>query len=127
MKQTLLFFLAFIIAISVAAQSPFATFSGQQEDLKVKQVQSHPGQVNTGYNDPVIVGSRFDNTIIGTTWYDSQTQNYGNCMQRMWYYPDGTVGATWQCSGQGGNPDRGTAYSYFNGTEWKYTDGTSVS
>ena len=60
----------------------------------------------------------YDNTVIGTTWYDVQTINYGNVMPRVWLYNDGTIGATWTCAGEDLVPNRGIGYNYFNGADW---------
>lgn len=56
-------------------------------------------------------------TVIGNTYFDTQT-NSGNLMNRIFTFADGTIGATWMHIGEGGTPDRGTAYNYFDGTEW---------
>ncbi len=56
-------------------------------------------------------------TIVGNTYFDTQT-NSGNLMNRIYEFADGTIGATWMHIGEGGTPDRGTAYNYFNGTQW---------
>jgi len=61
-------------------------------------------------------------TVIGDTWYDTQTYNSGNLMNRIYQYPDGTIGATWMYKAASGPPDRGTAYNYYDGTTW--TDAT---
>jgi hypothetical protein len=59
---------------------------------------------------------------IGDTYYDTQTYNSGNLMNRMYQYPDETIGATWMHKGANGTPDRGTAYSYFSGSSWTPQD-----
>jgi hypothetical protein len=110
--------LAGLVAISAFPQSKFATITGPNKMLMVKEVQVHPDHAGYYSAEQVIGQKTYDNTVIGNTWYDSQTVNYGNVMQRIWAYPDGTVGATWQCSGEGGVPDRGTGYNYYDGTEW---------
>jgi hypothetical protein len=56
---------------------------------------------------------------LGDTYYDTQTYNSGNLMNRVYEYPDGTIGATWMHKGYNGMPDRGTAYAFFNGTDWQ--------
>jgi hypothetical protein len=61
-------------------------------------------------------------TIIGDTYYDTQTYNYGNLMNRIFEFPDGTAGATWMDMGPGGVPDRGTGYNFFDGVRWTGTD-----
>ena len=118
MKRLLLSVMACMIAVSSFAQSKFATITGPNKNLRVKEIQVHPDQMGNYAQQQVIGLKMYDNTVIGNTWYDSQTVNYGNIMQRIWAFPDGTVGATWQCSGEGGNPDRGTGYNYYDGSTW---------
>lgn len=66
--------------------------------------------------------ARYDLLTIGNTFYDTQTYNSGNLMNRIYQYPDGTIGATWMHKGPGGTPDRGTAYAYFDGVSWSAQD-----
>jgi hypothetical protein len=112
MKKTLLIGLILFLAVSVFAQY----FSNIAEIKAVKQEKTllHPGNTNGEF----IIGQKADPMIgsIGTTWYDLQT--YTNIMNRIYEYPDGTAGAVWQASGEGANPDRGTGYNYFDGTDW---------
>jgi len=61
-------------------------------------------------------------TIIGNTYFDTQTYNSGNLMNRIYTFPDGTIGATWMHVGETGTPDRGTAYNYFDGMQWGTQD-----
>jgi hypothetical protein len=42
-------------------------------------------------------------------------------MNRIYEFPDGTIGATWMDMGAGGVPDRGTGYNFYNGTSWSGT------
>lgn len=57
-------------------------------------------------------------TLIGDTKYDLQTNS--TSQQRIYRYPDGTIAATWMLGYQdvSGFPDRGTGYTYSNGTQW---------
>jgi hypothetical protein len=116
MKKLLFTILVCAFSISSFAQQKFAKATGPEKDRKVIQAQSHPGQINP-YSGESMPGQKlFDNTIIGTTWYD--LQSYTNLMQRMWAYPDGTIGATWMSAGQDLVPERGTGYNYFDGNAW---------
>ncbi len=112
MKKFLLFSLILSLPCFIWAQ-------GTVSDGRVpyEEVYLHPDQV-LGGNGDVIGQKLFDNVVIGTTWYDSQTVNYGNIMPRMWAYEDGTVGAIWMSAGEGLVPERGAGYNYYNGTEW---------
>ena len=120
MKTNLLLVLIAMITLTATAQPDFATLTGPGKDLKVKQVNMHPGDISYYQGDHVIGQKLFDNTVIGTTWYD--LQSYTNVMSRVWAYDDGTVGATWMSSGQNLVPERGTAYNYFDGSEWGTPD-----
>ena len=80
--------------------------------------QVHPGGQNF-VPGPFIIGQKERNfAVIGNTWYDTQTYNSGNLMNRIYEYPDGFIGATWMHKGSSGTPDRGTAYNYYDGSAW---------
>ncbi|MCF8403926.1 MAG: T9SS type A sorting domain-containing protein [Bacteroidales bacterium] len=121
MKKNLLLFVLILSILFGYSQSKFIEFTGPNKRLKLKQTTMHPGQ-NGNYGKEIIGAKKFDFTIIGTTWNDLQTLNYGNVMQRMWAYPDGTVGSTWLSAGQGNIPERGAGYNYFDGTGWDEPD-----
>jgi hypothetical protein len=58
---------------------------------------------------------------IGQTVYDLQTNS--GIQNRMYVYPDGTIGAVWTMgfvgeAGGVGFADRGTGYNYFDGNAW---------
>ncbi|MEZ5082362.1 MAG: T9SS type A sorting domain-containing protein [Bacteroidales bacterium] len=117
MKTIVLTFLLVLFMFVGYTQSKFTTFVGPNSTLKLKQTNYHPGHSGELFGN--VIGQKlFDYTIIGTTWNDLQTLNYGNVMQRNWAYDDGTVGSTWLCAGQGNVPERGAGYNYFDGTEW---------
>lgn len=82
----------------------------------------HPDQGMTDFSNAVVGAKNYDQTIIGTTWYDAQTINYGNIMPRTWLFDDGSIGASWTSSGQNLVPERGIGYNYYNGTEWGTAD-----
>ncbi len=116
MKTTLLSFILVISVSIVFSQSKFTKITGPYKDLKVKEVTIHPG-----YSGPLngqAIGQTKDFSVIGTTWNDLQTLNYGNVMQRMWAYPDGTVGSSWLCAGENNIPERGAGYNYHDGAAW---------
>lgn len=61
----------------------------------------------------------YTETLIGTTYYDLQTNNA--ISDRLVYNSsNGAVSATWTISpnASSGFPNRGTGYNYFNGTAW---------
>jgi hypothetical protein len=70
-----------------------------------------------GIQQDVIIGQKLSSAIIGETWYDLQT--YGAMAQRMYAYPDGTIGATWMMALEVPDwGDRGAGYNYFDGSDW---------
>ena len=121
MKKTLLF-IVFTMIVSISfTQTKFAKIIGSNKNLKLEQVQIHPN-LTGNYSGSVIGQKNLSTSIIGTTWYDAQTVNYGNVMQRMWSYTDGTLGSTWLCAGEELVPERGSGYNYFDGFEWGIPD-----
>ncbi len=119
MKKHLLLSLLITLVVVAFGQEKFTQITGSGKNLKLKNIESHPDF--RGTNSGGFVGVETKNrSTIGTTWYDSQAVNYGNMMQRIWAYDDGTVGATWIGMGPGspGVPDRGCAYNYFDNTDW---------
>lgn len=126
MKTTLLTVIALVIGISLSAQKG-AKVSADKANIKmhgtitpavsVSEMKSPlPYQSGAG-----LKAGSVTETQIGKTVYDNQSNA---CMQnRMYLYPDGTVGAVWTMGfvGQAGGvgfDDRGTGYNYFNGTSW---------
>jgi hypothetical protein len=71
-----------------------------------------------GGSEELIIGEKsLSSSIIGYNYYDLQT--YGAIQQRLYAYPDGTIGATWMMAMETTNwSDRGTGYNYFDGTFW---------
>jgi hypothetical protein len=115
MKKIHFTILACAITFSTFAQLKFAQITGPEKDHRIRQEQVKPDQVSP--SSETVPGQKlFDNAIIGTTWYD--LQSYTNVMQRIWAYPDGTVGATWMSAGQNLVPERGAGYNYYNGSVW---------
>jgi len=116
MKTLKFTILACAITFSAFAQPKFAQITGPEKDRRVMQEQVRPDPASP-YSSDIVPGQKlYNNTIIGTTWYD--LQSYTNVMQRIWAYPDGTVGATWMCAGEGLVPERGAGYNYFDGSTW---------
>jgi hypothetical protein len=58
-----------------------------------------------------------DESIIGTTWYDLQSNKL--LQNRIHAFEDGTIGAVWTRGIQATSfPDRGTGYNYYDGSGW---------
>ena len=111
-----LFIIAFVSA--GIAQDRVMTNRG----IAVKQVQATPDLVRAHPQQTSIGQKAFSSVVIGDTWYDAQSINWGNVMHRIFAYPDGTVGAIWQSAGQNLDPDRGTGYNYYSNDEWGTPD-----
>jgi hypothetical protein len=118
MKKFLTLLLVCAFVISVTAQDRVLTDRG----VAVKYEQIGPGQVSPYAGHSLVGQKSYSEVVIGDTWYDIQTLNWGCVMPRIYAYPDGTVGATWQGAGENLDPERGTGYNYYNGTEWGEPD-----
>ncbi|MBL7137982.1 MAG: T9SS type A sorting domain-containing protein [Bacteroidales bacterium] len=118
MKKQILFFVLIMIVAIGYAQNMHVTDYLPLTNPRLCQPRVSPDGVllNAG---PVLPGQKIlDATVIGNTWYDTQTYNSGNLMNRLYEHADGTIGATWMLRGATGVPDRGTAYNFYNGTTW---------
>jgi len=118
MKKFLLITGIFLIIASGFAQKKYLTDSWPLTDPQLCSPQITPD-----WNDiipgPFIIGHKERNfTVIGNTWFDTQTYNSGNLMNRIYEFPDGTIGATWMYKASSGATDRYTAYNYYNGSAW---------
>lgn len=108
------------MVFAIIAQSN-SNITGPDKNLRLKKVELTPNQV--GFFDNEIINKiPSSSTQIGTTWYDGQALNYGNMMQRIWAYDDGSLGAIWLSSGQNLNPERGCGYNYYDGAAWGTAD-----
>ncbi len=117
MKKHLLITTAITLMVFVLGQNLFSQVAGPYKDLKLKQIEAHPDQKSTVPLKYDGIMSR-DAITIGNTVYDAQVINYGNMMQRIWVYEDGTVGATWTGMGFDDEPQRGCGYNFFDGENW---------
>lgn len=118
MKRVLLIFPVILLTIGGFGQTRHVTGSLQRGDAVQVSSPQHPGADLPGIR-PFVPGQKSSNPlVIGNTWYDTQTYNSGNLMNRMYEFPDGTLGATWMYKAVSGTPDRGTAYNYNNGASW---------
>lgn len=70
-------------------------------------------------NNTVHSPAAFNETIIGTTFWDLQSSNSAP-PNRFYYYPDGRMAAVWTMGNDTENnyEDRGTGYAFYNGTTW---------
>lgn len=67
-------------------------------------------------NPTVSSKSVMDDPILMVTRYDLQTNS--STQNRIYLFPDGTIGATGMMAHTDAFSDRGTGYNYFNGTNW---------
>lgn len=120
MKKLSFFILIALMANTVVAQKHYFTSSKPLGKPVLSEKQTGPeGSMN---QVPPVIGEK-PNTVtqIGNTWFDTQTYNSGNVMNRIYEYPDGNIGATWIDKGENGVPDRGTGYNFFDGANWTGT------
>ena len=86
---------------------------------KSKTVKVDPQPFIKG-EDPFVTNERAADIVVGTTWYDLQSNN--SMAQRIWAFDDGSIGATWtrgtQDGSSNGYPERGTGYNYNDGSSW---------
>lgn len=111
MKKITFLILCVIFAASGFTQSKYAKAPLQVIPAKAIKNQFIATQV---YN-PVVSTKAAMEDVIGTTWYDMQTN--GTIDTRVHIYSDGTIGNTW-IRGTTNSSERGTGYNYHNGTAW---------
>jgi hypothetical protein len=118
MKKHLLISGIFLLVISGFAQKKYLTDSWPLTDPQLCGPQITPDGKNI-IPGPFIIGQKERSfTMIGNTWYDTQTYNSGNLMNRIYEFPDGFIGATWIYKVSVAATDRYTAYNYFDGNAW---------
>lgn len=67
-------------------------------------------------NGTVNTRSVMEDPVLGMTLYDLQTN--ASTQNRIYLFPDGTIGATFIMAHTADYADRGTGYNYFDGTAW---------
>lgn len=90
------------------------------KELRSKLMQRAPAlKGGEAPDNQIVPGEKFksvlDETEIGTTYYDSQTNR--SMQERIYLHPDGTLGAVWTKAISTSGP-RGTGYNYFDGVAW---------
>ena len=116
MKKLVLFFglVAFLsYGYSQNYQSGFP-YEKQMIKQKVIKQELDPSGSSVSYS----IGEKVKTDVsVGTSILDVQT--YGGIQQRINMFDDGTIGATWMMANNIETwEDRGTAYNYFDGTNW---------
>ncbi|HEY9018854.1 T9SS type A sorting domain-containing protein, partial [Thiomicrospira sp.] len=118
MKKALLFVFALAFGYASVAQvsqlKPQAKFNTTVMKTQQPVLDQEPF---FQYNDPIVANERAQDIVVGETWYDLQSNS--TMAQRMYAYPDGSIGATWT---RGMTPtaysDRGSGYNYYDGSAW---------
>lgn len=118
MKAILLSIIVLAVSLSVTAQKHHVTDGMPRTSPVLYHNERSPWDNPSGQGLYIPGEKMSDFLTIGNTYYDSQTYNSGNLMNRIYQFADGTIGAIWMHKGAGGNPDRGTAYAYYNGNQW---------
>jgi hypothetical protein len=123
MKTFLLLILFSSVCFNISAQKICVKQSGNNErsaKLLIKNTSAaqygNPAESESDYN-PVIKSQKsipgvFE-AMLGETSWDNQTN--ASVANRIYAYPDGTIGAVWTMLNQS---HRGTGYNYFDGVEW---------
>jgi len=119
MKKILLLVFALSLGTAAVAQlHPVFTKAKNQNVEALRPAFRHDGNFIGIQNPNVTVASKLTLMDPSTmqTKYDLQT-NAGT-QNRIYMYPDGTIGVTATMSHTTNFNDRGTGYNYFNGTAW---------
>ncbi len=122
MKTTLLTVFALVIGISVSAQKiaqPSPEKANIKAEMRNKKIIVEPSITTPLFNHNYFPQrtAGVSETPVGMTLYDLQSNSA--VQNRIYAYPDGTVGAVWtQGLAATGFADRGTGYNYFDGVSW---------
>lgn len=70
-------------------------------------------------NNLVKAPTAYNETVIGTTYWDLQSRNAAPS-NRFYVYPDGRMAAVWMMGNETENnyQDRGSGYAFFDGSSW---------
>lgn len=119
MKRTLFLLIALSVTFAGFTQKRVIVPQSLRDVSVIKQIdQNTPPQFENNTN-PLVKSAGFslDEEQIGDTRYDNQSN--ASIPNRIYLYPDGTIGAIWTRSVlEPTFTDRGAGYNYFDGTEW---------
>jgi Secretion system C-terminal sorting domain len=118
MKKLTVLFLSICVIYSAMGQLRPRSMT-MRKDHKVLSTKGLMDDEIIGIKPPrttAFTKSALDDPSTMVTRYDYQT-NHAN-QNRMYYYPDGTIGVTAIMAHNDNYTDRGTGYNYFNGTDW---------
>jgi len=121
MMKKFLLLLTIIGLATVGFGQKRAMVSKEKMDIMVEKQFLQPiddlGSLTNPVN-PTTASDDLEESVIGTTWYDLQSNTcLGN---RIWLHSDGTISAVWTMGLEDvpNFPDRGAGYNYFDGTAW---------
>jgi len=97
------------------AQKKSETFGGAYDSFE-SLVHNMSGQPRYSAHQSNPSSRAFTSAVIGTTEYQNQTNS--SICNRLLLHSDGTLSATWTMAQLSTWGDRGTGYSYFDGTSW---------
>jgi len=123
MKKLLLLSLALSLTVCAFSQTR-ARLSNTLKDQSVQRVYApctdESSSIFTQPTNPTVNRAlAADETQLGTTKYDNQTNN--NLSNRFYRYADGKMAFVWTMgleTTSGSWTDRGSGYNYFDGTAW---------
>lgn len=119
--KTILQIVFLVIVGNAAFPQPKPVVSRPDKDFPSPRMNPEADNFLSVSQNPVVFSSALltvpDSVVIQTN-YDLQTR--GSSQNRIYLYPDGTIGATCTMSHDLSSsfPDRGTGYTYFNGSTW---------
>jgi hypothetical protein len=128
MKKLLLSSLAIVLSAAVHGQSSRQTTPNHlKKALKINKNINQPVATSLDNNrddyaptasELTVLSNGVTEQIIGETYYDLQTNSA--IQNRLFVHEDNSISATWTISPNknGGFPDRGSGYNYFDGSEW---------
>ena len=120
MKKALLTILMMGLVFSISAQQRRGQIPAEKQNIEAKapvmKTLEHPAIIKEASLSSTKAGLAPTEATIGETRYDLQTN--ASVQNRLYLYPDGTIGGTWTYGMTSAFSERGTGYNYFDGTSW---------
>lgn len=118
MKKNLLLVIAVGLVLSLTAQiQPPLKHNRNAEQVLMPAIQGDGDLIGIQQPNHLMANDAIlDDPIVMNTRYDLQSNSSNE--NRIYYYPDGTMGAAATMSHLDNFSERGSGYNYFNGTEW---------
>lgn len=118
MKKSILLFVGILCGFTLLAQLR-APLPESLSRMGVKKMAAGeiPPELAQAVGRYTCAALSIGEAIVGGTQYDLQTNS--TMANRIYRYPDGTIGATWTMGLTAtAYPDRGTGYNYYDGADW---------